>query len=193
MRSEQIAQLNKALKYCDQLKNNLEATLLHVQMLNWKYNSQEPVIKLNDTYNGIGYTSTPKMIQKSMASPMLYHRRRLECHPTPDKLNRSLQEIKQCNNTIIVRGIKVRRDVETVVNQLKRIRENHRKEKLLAGKRRSSLLNNSELTTSLTKCGHQQCFDVESPIGFGSNQPFSTPINRRRLFENNRFHSPKTC
>lgn len=137
LHSEQISKLNKALKHCDQLKNNLQASILHVQMLNSKYNSKEALEKDKlygismidvdddddddvDHSSGSSSGSRSRSASTSLGSNTPRRSIQMECNTsTPDKLNRSLHDIKQINNNIIVRGIKVRRELETVMTQLK--------------------------------------------------------------------------
>lgn len=182
--SEEIIYINEALKCCDQLKINLQATLLHVQMLNTKYNSFA-AIQSNYTFGII--TLTPK-------KSVMPQRLRMECQ-TPGKLNRSLQEIKQTNNNIIVRGIKVRREVETVVNQLKRIREIYRKDQINGFRRRIYYQSENNGATPSAKCSHINCLRGNSPMNYKSPNHIatSTPLNRRRITDKLKIHSPRTC
>lgn len=183
-KSEEIMHLNKALRYCSQLKVNLQTTLLHVQMLNTKYNTN---VECESKYTLGIITLTPK-------KTTIPKRLKMECR-TPGKLNRSLQEIKQTNNNIIVRGIKVRRDVETAVNQLNRIRETHRKEQIKISKRRLLYFNDNNAATTPVRCSHINCQRTYSPISVISPNYYgtSTPIYRRRIIDRLKSYSPQTC
>lgn len=90
MRSEEISELNKAMKYCSEPEVDLEGTLQYLQRLNRKYNPKKSMDTLTTSMEG---------------------------------MNRSPNDIKQVHNTINVRIIKVRREVEVALTRLKHIRE----------------------------------------------------------------------
>lgn len=203
MHSEEISKLNKALKYCGQLKNNLEASILHVQMLNSKYNSPE-ALEADKLYGVLVFDDSALGTPTGRSTPT--RRIQFECI-TPERPNRSLQDIKQINNNIIVRGIKVRRELETVMNQLKHTttKNVYQKEASSAYKRRVASMTysplrstSSPMTTNNNNCGHRcGCLSGNaSPIYYKSRESlykYSTPVNRRLLIDQNRMQAQRTC
>lgn len=177
MHSEELMKLNKALKYCDQLKNNLQATIIHVQMLNTKYNTKE----LDEPPNAF----SAKHI--TIRNKSLH---RVQCQ-TPDKLNRSLQEIKQTNNNIIVKGIKVRRNVETVINQLKVLRKAYQMDPAHMFKRRLPLALLKPID-SPAKCCHRHCFQ-STPKVDRKKTIYGTPVNNKRFVDKKLIRIQMTC
>lgn len=178
MHSEEIMKLNKALKYCDQLKNNLQATILHVQMLNTKYNTKEC-----DEPRNVFSEKTVTIRNKPL--------HRIQCQ-TPDKLNRSLQEIKQSNNTIIVKGIKVRRNVETVLNQLKVLRKAYQMDPANMFKRRLPLALLKPIDSPAKFC-HRHCHLQSTPIVDRKKAIYGTPVNNKRFVDKKLARLQMTC
>lgn len=196
MHSEEITKLNKALKHCDLLKSNLQASILHVQMLSSKYNSKE-ALEAEKQYGIIAFDGSNVGTPSGRSTPT--RRIQFEC-PTPEKANRSLLDIKQINNNIIVRGIKVRRELETAMTQLKHANAYYQKEMSNAYMRRwsSTLYSPSRATSSpSSKCSGYRCCCLEnaaSPMYKPKpSYKYKTPVNRRHLFDQRRMQAQRTC
>lgn len=204
--SEQIMKLNKALKYCDQLKNNLQASILHVQMLNSKYNSREALekdklygITMWDTDTDTDGNSSNASTPLGNNTPKRRHSIQIECNSTPNKLNRSLHDIKQINNNIIVRGIKVRRELETVMTQLKHTTAHlKREERMSPFKRRwaSSQAMYSPLArqtmSPLPKCSSHRCGCLDkNRLTMSYSTPTTKSTKSPRLSSRNQYKSPR--
>ncbi len=153
MHSEEVIKLNVALRYCDQLKNNLQASILHVQMLNRKYNTVDYTQLFSTSISGI-----PEGNRSTMKSQHID-----DHHDQPSiikKQIRSIGYIKHNFNNIIVNGIKLRREVETTSTKLKLLGKEHRSESPYMVKKRMQCVNHiSHASPSSSGCSrHGRCF-----------------------------------
>lgn len=151
MHSEEVVKLNVALKYCDQLKNNLQASILHVQMLNRKYNTTYDYNIQTLSKSIIGSPRKSNSPQQETAEPSQMKKKQV----------RSVKDIKQNFNSIIVNGIKLQREVETTTTQLKLLRKEHQVESPFIIKRRLQSVNHTPVK-SPSGCRHGRCFQSPS-------------------------------
>lgn len=168
MHSEEIMKFNNALRCCDQLKNNLQAAILHVQMLNKKYNTKDYTQLSNKFING--------NLHRNIS---LY-----KSHDEPVKRNRSLQDIKHGSNNIIVKGIKLRREVETMVTQIKLLHRSNQIDHVNMISRRKHLMNctnKSSLIDSPRRCNHRRCFQTSSDVFHYRNHYRSTVQSAKKI------------
>lgn len=142
--------LNVALRYCDQLKNNLQASILHVQMLNRKYNTRDYTESLSNSI--IGTPRKSISMQHTNVGPQ-----------ANKKQIRSVKDIKHKYNNLIVSGIKLRREVETSTTQLKLVRKDNQVESPYIIKRRLQSAIHSPVS-SPAGCRHGRCFQNSSDI-----------------------------
>lgn len=166
MRSEEVVKLNVALRYCDQLKNNLQASILYVQMLNRKYNTTDYNESFSSSIIGSSRKNNSSMQQTN------------EQPQTLKKEIRSVKDIKHNFNNIIVSGIKLRREVETTTTQLKLLRNEHQVESPYVIKRRLLSANDSAVSTPVG-CRHGRCFQNESDI-VGSSRDKSAVMSAKK-------------
>lgn len=164
MHSEEVMILNVALRYCDQLKNNLQASILHVQMLNRKYNTRDYTQSMSDSIIG----SPRKNISMQQTTNV---------EPQVKKQIRSVKDIKHKFNNIIVNGIKLRREVETTTTQLKLLRKDYQVESPYIIKRRLQSANNSAVS-SPAGCRHGRCFQNSSDIIGGRDRSRVAAVNK---------------
>lgn len=150
MHSEEVVKLNVALRYCDQLKNNLQASILHVQMLNRKYNTIDYTQALSNSFIGSPRKNNSSM-QQTKVEPEIRK-----------KQVRTVKDIKHNFNSIIVNGIKLRRVVETTATKLKLLRKEHRMESPYIVKTRLQPTNHSPVSSPSTGCRHSRCFQSSS-------------------------------
>lgn len=150
MQSEEVTKLNVALKYCDLLKNNLQASILHVQMLNRKYNTKEYIQPLN--------TFVEDSPRKNISLQQNKYQPKMQNEKT-----RSLKEVKNNFNNIIVTNIKVQREVETVVTQLNLLGKAYKKEHPSITKRKMQSASYS-FTDSPIDCRHRRCYQNLSDV-----------------------------
>lgn len=168
MHSEEVVKLNVALKYCDQLKNNLQASILHVQMLNRKYNT---------TYD---YTQTfsTSIIGSPRKSNSPQQKTVVDPPQMKTKQIRSVKDIKYNFNSIIVNGIKLQREVETTTTQLKLLRKENQVESPFIIKRRLQSANQTPVK-SPSGCRHGRCFQSPSTsIGSRNKSTLASVTNR---------------
>ncbi|KAG4076579.1 hypothetical protein HA402_001866 [Bradysia odoriphaga] len=169
MHSEEVNKINMALKYCDQLKNNLHASIKHVQMLNKKYNTRD-YLSLSASIFGSPRTNVTMRKQHNNSAPLT----------TKKEPTRSIRDIRQNFNHIIVDGIKLRREVETAATHLKLLRNEHQIESPYMIKRRLQSTINSSASTSFG-CRHGRCFQNSSLDRYGGlDQSVLTSIIRSR-------------
>lgn len=152
MHSEEVIKLNVALKYCDLLKNNLQASILHVQMLNRKYNTKEYIQPLHKII-----TDSPR---KNISLQRNSHQSQIQKTPT-----RSLKDVERNFNNIIVNGIKVQREVETVVTQLKLLGKDNRVEQPFIIKRKMQSANYSFTNSPTERRHHRCCHNLSERLG----------------------------
>lgn len=155
MFSEEVIKLNIALRYCDQLKNNLQASIHHVAMLNRKYNTTD--------YTNIFGTSIEESPRTNRSS---LQQRNDQPRPRPVKRKqqvRSINDIKHNFNNIIVNGIKLRREVEKTTTKLKLLRNDNRMESSpYVNRRRIESPNDSSSQSPSFGCRHGRCFQNSS-------------------------------
>lgn len=149
MHSEEVVKLNVALRYCDQLKNNLQASILHVQMLNRKYNTIDYTQSFSESVTG----STRK-------NNSMERQNNDRLSPTNKQRIRAVKDIKHNFNSIIVNGIKLRREVETTTIQLKLLTKDYQPESPYIIKRRLQSANYSPVSSPSgcrCRCRHGRC------------------------------------
>lgn len=159
MHSEEVIKLNVALRYCDQLKNNLQASILHVQMLNRKYNTKDysqSLLIYGSPRNEILLQQASDKPKKTNDEPKMKNKKQI----------RSLKEIKNNFNNIIVNGIKVRREVEALATQINLLGKEYQMDQPYLIKRRLQTLSHSYIH-SPTECRNRRCFQNSSVV-FGS-------------------------
>lgn len=190
MHSEEVVKLNVALRYCDQLKNNLQASILHVSMLNRKYNTTDYTVSLL----GKSFISSPRV--SCVPSPRPDTSTVSEQQPAMEpKAIRSINEIKQNFNNIIVNGIKLRREVETTDTQLKLLGNEQRKDSpYVVDKRRfqSPKRDTSQTSSpSSSGCRHGRCFQSSPDKSSGSSTTsLRRKVVRRSLHNHNNLEQP---
>lgn len=222
MFSEEISKLNKALKCCGILKENLHGSIKHIQHLNEKYNktdyleqlnlleqtrrsimsNRSPCIKLNYANKTKASSSPPLLsspvltissVTKRLSSSSPSHRqlkptasaqsvrsstaqliakkstnknRILHETASPIKrihMKRSMHETRQNNNTIMVRTLKVHRNIETILTHLTVLQRRHHKNYVtMLEQSLYQECNNS--FDSPGKLGHFHCFNTSGSI-----------------------------
>lgn len=154
MHSEAVNKLNVALKYCDQLKNNLHASILHVQMLNRKYNTKDYYLSLSMPICDSTRRSQSMMQQNITRQSKSQVSTRLQ-------QIRPIKDIKRDFNHFIVDGIKLRREVETAATQLKLLQNDHKVESPYIIKKQMQPLKNISASPS-SGCKHGRSFGDSS-------------------------------
>lgn len=184
--------MNVALRYCDSLKNNLQASILRVQMLNRKYNTTD-------------YTTSFSMSMYESPQKNKSTYQHISDNQSSQKKEqiRSIKDIEHDFNHIIVDGIKLRWEVETTATQLKQLRNDNTVESAYITKRRIQSLNSSLANLSSTG-RHDRCFKnssldsfdqravasaIRSRHSFGPTTTQRTPSPRKRSRETFRNHS----
>lgn len=99
MESEEVRHLDVAIRACGDLKRLLLISLLHVQILSNKYDQSYHETQLENSA-----ISRPTAVVKTDS---------IECPRT-----RSVQSMKNVNNSLAVQLIKIRRNIETILTKL---------------------------------------------------------------------------
>lgn len=182
MYSEETIKLNKALTYCYQLKTELNDAIGYIRKLSKKYDQidyMEGFREFDKSYSNLSpktvtpikkvirkkstlavtATSTPKLSAKARIAldfPMI-NKKSSSSSSTSTNGKRQPQEIKRNNNKIIVRMLKVQRNIESIMNKMKVLQKNQQKNHAIALEQSLYQTCNNSSCCSPGKLGHSQC------------------------------------
>lgn len=197
MHSEELFTLDKALQYCDELKSQLSDAIGHIEALTKRYDHidyMENICMLEKS--SFALASPPYLLKRHCSTPKVSAtaRRTLELSPITNKGNasgnagpissakRTVQHIKQNNNTIAVRALKVQRNIETMLNHLKVLQKIHqRNHEISLEQSLYQPCNNSMCgASSPGKLGHTHCGVYNWSINDASYSTFNTTMTPKK-------------
>lgn len=182
MYSEEITKLNKALSYCAKLRTELRDAIGHIHRLSDKYSQidyMEGIRVLENSYSVLSphaslakrrapssfkATSTPNRSMPNTSTPKMSAKVRVALQfPAASKKStsnakRAPQEMKRNNNKIVVRMIKVQRNIESIITKLKAVQKVQQRNHAIALEQSLYQSCNNSACDSPGKLGHSQCF-----------------------------------